>query len=100
VQAISELAGLDDHQPDLDVRPGGVHVWLNTITDDYHRLTTRDVELAQQISTVARRLGVPADPSTVQSLVIPIDALVIPDVLPQRGLRNHLVEQRLRRQDW
>ncbi len=23
VQAISELAGLDDHQPDLDVRPGG-----------------------------------------------------------------------------
>jgi 4a-hydroxytetrahydrobiopterin dehydratase len=30
VQAISELAGLDHHQPDLDVRPGGVHVWLNT----------------------------------------------------------------------
>jgi 4a-hydroxytetrahydrobiopterin dehydratase len=82
VQAISEVVGLDDHQPDLDVRPGGVHVWLNTITDHSYGLTTGDVELAQQISTVARRLGVPVDPSAVQSLVIPIDALVIPEVLP------------------
>ncbi|MGI8529471.1 MAG: 4a-hydroxytetrahydrobiopterin dehydratase [Geodermatophilaceae bacterium] len=82
MQAISELAGLDDHQPDLDVRPGGVPVWLNTITDDYYGLTTCDVELAQQISAVARRLCAAADPSAVQTLVIPIDALVIADLLP------------------
>jgi 4a-hydroxytetrahydrobiopterin dehydratase len=82
VQAISELSGLDDHQPDLDVRPGGVHVSLNTVTDDYYGLTTRDLELARQISAVARELGVPADPRAVQSLVLPIDALVIPGVLP------------------
>jgi len=82
VQAISELSGPDNHQPDLDVRPGGVHMRLNTVTDDYYGLTTRDVELARQISAVARELGVPADPSAVQSLVIPIDALLIPEVLP------------------
>ncbi len=82
VQAISEVAGLDDHHPDLDVQPGRVHVWLNTITDDYYGLTTRAVEVAQQISTAARKLGVHSDPSAVQSLVIPIDALVIPEVLP------------------
>ena len=57
-------------------------MWLNTVTDDYYGLTTRDVELARQISAVARELGVHADPSAVQSLVIPIDALVIPEVLP------------------
>jgi hypothetical protein len=31
---------------------------------------------------VARRLGIPVAPSAVQSLVIPIDALFIPGVLP------------------
>lgn len=82
VEAISDVLGPGDHQPDLDIRPGGVHVWLNTVTDDYYGLTTREVELAEQISAVARRLGVPVDPSAVQSLVIPIDALVIAEVLP------------------
>jgi 4a-hydroxytetrahydrobiopterin dehydratase len=35
VQAISELAGLEDHHPDVDLRYGGVTVRLITITDDY-----------------------------------------------------------------
>ena len=82
VQAIGELADLDDHHPDVDVRHAGVTVRLITITDDYWGLTTRDVELARQISAVARELGVPADPSAVQNMVVSIDALVIPDVLP------------------
>jgi len=90
MQAISELAGLDDHQPDLDVRPGGVPVWLNTITDDYYGLITCEVELAQQISAVARRLCAAADPSAVQTLVIPIDALVIADLLPFLACRARL----------
>ena len=82
VQAIGELADLEDHHPDVDVRHAGVTVRLITITDDYWGLTTRDLELARQISAVARALGVPADPSVVQNMVVSIDALVIPDVLP------------------
>jgi 4a-hydroxytetrahydrobiopterin dehydratase len=82
VHAISELAGLNDHHPDLDVRYGGVTVRLITITDDYYGLSERDLELARQISAVARDLGFPADPSAVQTVQITIDALVHPEVIP------------------
>ena len=82
MHAICELADLDNHHPDVDVRRGGVTVRLLTITEDYYGLTARDVELARQISVSARELGIPADPSAVQSLVVTIDALVIPEVLP------------------
>ncbi len=82
VHAISELAGLDDHHPDVDVRQGGVTVRLITIMDGYYGLSKRDLELARQISAVARGLGIPADPSAVQTVQVTIDALVIPEVLP------------------
>jgi 4a-hydroxytetrahydrobiopterin dehydratase len=82
VDAIGQLAGLDDHQPDVDLRQGGVTVRLLTITDDAYGLSERDVELARQISAVARELGVPADPSVVQTVMVTIDALVSPDVMP------------------
>jgi pterin-4a-carbinolamine dehydratase len=35
VRAIGELAGLDDHHPDVDVRGEGVTVRLITVTPDY-----------------------------------------------------------------
>ncbi len=82
VHAISELAGLDDHHPDVDVRQGGVTVRLITIMDGYYGLSKRDLELARRISAVARGLGIPADPSAVQTVQVTIDALVIPEVLP------------------
>jgi 4a-hydroxytetrahydrobiopterin dehydratase len=82
VHAISELAGLDDHHPDVDLRFGGVTVRLITITHDYYGLSGRDVELARQISTVARELGVLADPSAVQTVQVTIDALVGAEVMP------------------
>ena len=82
VHAISDLAGLEDHHPDLDVRSGGVTVRLITITHDYFGLSERDVELARQISAAARELGVPADPSAVQTVQVSIDALVGPEVMP------------------
>ncbi len=82
VQAISELAGLDDHHPDVDLRHGGVTVRLITVTDDYYGMSERDLELARQISAVARELGVPADPSAVQTVQVTIDALVSRDVMP------------------
>jgi 4a-hydroxytetrahydrobiopterin dehydratase len=82
VQAISELAGLDDHHPDVDLRCEGVTVRLITMTHDYCGLSERDVELARQISAVARELGVSADPSAVQTVQVTIDALVGPEVMP------------------
>ncbi|GAA4235666.1 4a-hydroxytetrahydrobiopterin dehydratase [Streptosporangium album] len=82
VHAISQLAGIEDHHPDVDLRYGGVTVRLITITNDYYGLSERDVELARQISAVARKLGVPADPSAVWNVQVSIDALVGPEVLP------------------
>jgi len=82
VQAIGELAGLDSHHPDVDLRWEGVTVRLVTIVDGYYGLSGRDVELARQISAVARGLDVPADPSAVQTVQVSVDALVIPEVLP------------------
>jgi 4a-hydroxytetrahydrobiopterin dehydratase len=76
VDAISQLAGLDDHHPDVDLRFGGVTLRLITITQDHCGLSERDLELARQISAVARDLGIPADPSAAQTVQVSIDALV------------------------
>ncbi len=45
-------------------------------------LSERDVDLARQISGVARELGVAVDLTGLQSVQVAIDALVIPEVLP------------------
>ncbi|MCI0346653.1 MAG: 4a-hydroxytetrahydrobiopterin dehydratase [Chloroflexi bacterium] len=72
VQAIAELPGVDGHAPDIDLRPDGVTVRLLTVTEEWYGMSLRDVALARQISALARDLGVAADPSAVQSvLVIP-----------------------------
>ncbi len=70
VQAISALPAVDEHPPDIDVRLHGVTVRLITFTNDYSGLTMRDLELARQISAVARDLGLAADPSRLQSLLV------------------------------
>ncbi|MEU6509029.1 MULTISPECIES: VOC family protein [unclassified Streptomyces] len=82
VQAISELPGLGDEQPDVDLRHQGVSVRLITVTDDYYGLTERHTEVARQISDAARALGIPADPSAVQTVQVTVDALVGADVVP------------------
>lgn len=72
VAAIGELAGIEDHRPDIDIRHDGVTVRLITIADDYFGMSRRDIELARRISAVVRDQGVVADPSAVQTvLVIP-----------------------------
>jgi 4a-hydroxytetrahydrobiopterin dehydratase len=70
VQAISELPGDGDHHPDVDLRHDGVTVRLITVTGDYWGMSERDVNVARQISAAARELGLPADPSAVQSLLV------------------------------
>ncbi|GAA1304338.1 hypothetical protein GCM10009647_022130 [Streptomyces sanglieri] len=81
VRAISEMPGVGDESPDVDVRQKGVTVRLITVTDDYYGLTERHVELARQISAVARTLDIPADPSAVQTVQVTVDALAGPDVV-------------------
>ena len=82
VQAIGKLAGLDDHSPDVDLRHDGVTVRLITITDDYYGMSQRDVELARQISALAREQGVEADPSAVQTVLIVPGAPNTAEVVP------------------
>jgi 4a-hydroxytetrahydrobiopterin dehydratase len=82
VQAIGELPGVDDHPPDVDVRHDGVTVRLITTADDYCGMSRRDAELAGRISAVARGLGLPADPSAVQSVLVIPGASVIAEVMP------------------
>jgi len=82
VNSINEIAHLDEHHPDIDLRHDGVTVRLITYADNYYGLSRRDLELAREISTVARELGLAADPSAVQTFQLTIDALVSADVMP------------------
>jgi 4a-hydroxytetrahydrobiopterin dehydratase len=80
VQAISKVSRVDDHRPDIDVRHDGVTVRLLTRGDDYYGMSVRDVEMARKISAAARELGLAADPSAVQSV------LVIPGATDRAGV--------------
>lgn len=82
VQAISELQGVEDHHPGVDLRHDGVTVHMITYTESYFGLSRRDVELARQISIAARMLGLTADPTAVQSLLIIPGATNIANVIP------------------
>ena len=82
VQAIGELPGVDDYHTDVDVRPDGVTARLIMISDDYYGMSRRDVELARQISAVARGLGLAADPAAVQSLLVIPGATATAEVMP------------------
>jgi len=80
VQAIGELPGVDDLQPDVDVRHDGVTVRMVAFVEGYGGMLQSHVELARKISAAARKLGFSADPSAVQSL------LVIPGATDRPGV--------------
>jgi len=82
VQAIGGLGGLDDHHPDVDLRHDGVTVRLITVSDDWYGPSQRDVDLARQISAIARKQGVSADPAVVQTLLVIPGAPVTAEVMP------------------
>lgn len=82
VQAVSELPGVDDHRPDIDVRHDGVTVRLLTIGDDYWGMTQRDVDMARLVSAAARALGLNANPAVVQSMLIVPGAPATAEVMP------------------
>ena len=82
VRAIGELKGIDEHQPQVDVRHDGVIVRLLTRSDEWFGISTRDIELARQISAAARGLGLTADPSATQTFLVIPGARNIADVMP------------------
>jgi 4a-hydroxytetrahydrobiopterin dehydratase len=82
VEAISELPGVDEQRPDVDVRHDGVTVRLLKISEDYAGMTRGIVEIARRISAVARKLGFSADPSAVQSVLVIPGATDRPGVMP------------------
>lgn len=82
VQAIGALPGVEDHPPAVDIRANGVTVRLLTTDDNYYGTSQRDVALARQIAGVARALGLVADPTAVQSLLVIPGATVTAEVMP------------------
>jgi 4a-hydroxytetrahydrobiopterin dehydratase len=82
VQAVGEIRGVDDHPPAVDVRAGGVTVRLISAAGDYFGMTERDVDMARQISEVARERGLSADPSGVQHLLVIPGAPHVAAVMP------------------
>jgi 4a-hydroxytetrahydrobiopterin dehydratase len=82
VDAIARIDGIEDHRPDVDIRPPGVTVRLLTRSGDWYGMTRRDLELARRISAAARELGLAADPGAVQSLLLVVGAPSTAEVLP------------------
>ncbi|WP_175525330.1 4a-hydroxytetrahydrobiopterin dehydratase [Microbacterium sp. cf046] len=67
---ISRLAETANHHPDVDIRYRTVRVRL--FTHSAHGLTAKDVALAQQISAVARDLGIEAQTDRMQDLMLAV----------------------------
>jgi 4a-hydroxytetrahydrobiopterin dehydratase len=82
VEAISRVPGVEEHQPDIDIRPDGVTVRLLTTSDDYYGMSSADLNLAQLISAAAHDLGMVGDPSRVQSMLVIPGAGSVADVMP------------------
>jgi 4a-hydroxytetrahydrobiopterin dehydratase len=79
VEAIGRLSDAASHPPDIDLRSDGVTVRVGTGAGGR---SERDLQLARQISEVARDLGATVDLTGLQNVQVAIDALVIPEVLP------------------
>ena len=82
VAGLAHLAGLGEHNFGIDVRREGVTVRVVTLRDDLMGMTQLDLQLAQQISSVAREHGLRADPSKIQSLLIIPGAPNRPEIMP------------------
>jgi len=82
LQAISELPGMEDLRPDIDVRHDAVTVRMVAFIEGYGGMLRGHVELARKISAAAQKLGLSADPSAVQSLLVIPGATSRAEVMP------------------
>jgi 4a-hydroxytetrahydrobiopterin dehydratase len=70
IQAVAALPGIEDHAPAIDLRRDGVTVRTISMSEDYMGMTDRDVDVARQVSGMAREMGLVADTTAIQSLLI------------------------------
>lgn len=73
LEAIAGIDGIEEHRPDIDIRPDGVTIRLVTRADDWWGMTERDVRIASGILAAAASLDLRSDPSVVQA----VDPIVI-----------------------
>src|SRR5262249_57681683 len=72
----------DDHRPDGAGGQGGVTVRLTTVAEDGYGVSRRALDLARQISAVARKQSLSPDPSAVQSVLIIPGASNTAEIMP------------------
>jgi len=82
VDALASVPGLGEHNFGIDLRREGVTVRFVTLREDMMGMTQRDLDLAHQVSDVARSLGLHAEPSVVQSLLVIPGAPNRPEIMP------------------
>ena len=75
---IGEAAEAANHHPDLDLSYPTLHVRL--VSHDVGGVTSRDLDLARQISEIAAELGVEAAPAETTALEIALDVPAAEDV--------------------
>lgn len=69
VAAIGDLVG-DGDAPAVDIRRDGVTVLIGAFKGEEFGLVERDLDLARSVARAARDMGLTADPSAIQSLLI------------------------------
>ena len=69
-----------DHHPELDLRYASLHVRL--ISHDVFGVTSRDLELARRITSLAKEAGVTADPGAVQIVELALDTAERAEIKP------------------
>lgn len=82
VARISEIPGVDERPPAIDLRRGGVTIRLLTITEEFAGLTQRDAAVARRITEIGREMGLSADPAAIHSLLIIPGAPDVKAVMP------------------
>lgn len=84
LERVGVLAGAANHHPDVDLRPDGVVVRVQS--HDVDGLSERDVSLAREVSAAAADLGLAADPAAVQEVELTVDAADREQVMPFWGV--------------
>jgi 4a-hydroxytetrahydrobiopterin dehydratase len=82
VAAVAELPGIEDHPPDVDIRPDGVTLRLLTKSEAGYGMSEVDVQVARLVSETARQLGLPSDPTAIQGFLVVPGAPVVSEVMP------------------
>ncbi|MCU0261380.1 MAG: 4a-hydroxytetrahydrobiopterin dehydratase [Ilumatobacteraceae bacterium] len=81
VSAFAAAAERAEHHPDIDLRyPGTLHVTLTTHA--VGAVTTLDVDLARELSTLARAAGAGSQPLRAQRTEIAIDTMDLSRIRP------------------